>query len=192
MLLLWLHHMKTMDLIKAYTSCRGEHVSNAIRLSAGVQWGDVCTWLSSYNLTAIGAFSRTVGAIGGYLQGGGHSPLSRWKGMVADQVLEFDVLTADGHLQKVNACENKDLFWALRGGGGGSFAVVVSTMLRTFPLPPVISAFYAISAPNETRYNRFIRDFIRMMPIHWLMLVTFIWSTTILPLDFSYRMETSQ
>ena len=152
-LLLWLHHMKSMDVIEEYTSCTGERV----------QWGEIYTWLSSRNLIAIGAISRTVGAIGGYLQGGGHSPLSRWKGMAADQVLELDVVTADGRFQTISACQNKDLFWALRGGSGGSFAVVVSAVLRTFPSPPVVSAFNAISAPNEARYSRFIRDFVRLM-----------------------------
>ncbi len=107
-------------------------------------------------MIAIGGISRTIGAIGGYLQGGGHGPLSRWKGMAADQVLAFDVVTADGRRQTVNVCHNKDLFWALRGG---SFAIVITAVLRTFPSPPMISAFYTISSPNETRYCRFIRDF---------------------------------
>ncbi|CAF4503761.1 unnamed protein product [Rotaria sp. Silwood2] len=163
-LLLWLHYMKNMTLIDKYTSCSGENISNAIRLGPGAQWGEVYAWLSAYNLTAIGGASPTVGAIGGFLQGGGHGPLTRWKGMAADQVLEFDVVTADGQRQTVNACQNKDLFWALRGGGGGSFAVVLSAVLRTFPSPSMVSTLYSISAANETRYARFIRDFIRFMP----------------------------
>ncbi|CAF3835225.1 unnamed protein product, partial [Rotaria sp. Silwood1] len=67
--------------------------------------------------TAIGGECDTVGVAGGYLQGGGHSPLSRWKGLAADQVLEYDVVTADGQRQTVNVCNNGDLFWALNGGG---------------------------------------------------------------------------
>jgi FAD/FMN-containing dehydrogenase len=93
----------------------------------------------------------------------GHDYMGRLP--AADQVLEFDVVTADGQRQTVNACQNKDLFWALHGGGGGSFAIVLTAVLCTFPSPPTISAFYGISAPNETRYSRFIRDFIRFMPI---------------------------
>ncbi|CAM2726255.1 unnamed protein product [Rotaria socialis] len=164
-LLLWLHYMKSMTLIEQYISCTGENVANAIRLGAGVQWGEVYAWLSTYNLIAIGGASITVGAIGGFLQGGGHGPLTRWKGMAADQVLEFDVVTADGQRRTVNACENKDLFWALRGGGGGSFAVVLSAVLRTFPSPSIVSALYTVSALNKDRYARFIHDFIRFIPI---------------------------
>ena len=52
----------------------------------------------------------------------------------------------------------------MRGGGGGSFAVVLTAVLRTFPSPSMISAFYVISALNETRFSSFIRDFIRFMP----------------------------
>ncbi|CAF1038214.1 unnamed protein product [Rotaria sp. Silwood1] len=163
-LLLWLHYMKNMTLIEQYALCTGETISNAIRLDAGVQWGEVYAWLSTYNLIAIGGAAKTVGAIGGFLQGGGHGPLTRWKGMAADQVLEFDVVTADGQRRTVNACQNKDLFWALRGGGGGSFAVVISAVLRTFPSPSMVSVLYGISAANETHYARFIRDFIRFMP----------------------------
>lgn len=163
-LLLWLHHMKNKSLIQEYKSCNGEITYNAIRLDAGVQWGEVYSWLADYNLIAIGGISSTVGAIGGYLQGGGHGPLSRWKGMAADHVLEFDVVTADGQRQVVNACKNQDLFWALRGGGGQSFAIVISAVLRTFPSPSIVSSIYSISATNEMRYTALIRDFIRYLP----------------------------
>ena len=163
-LLLWLHNMKSMSLEKEYRSCKGESISNAIRVSAGVQWGEIYTWLSAYNLTAIGGVSSTVGVIGGYLQGGGHGPLSRWKGMAADQVLEFDVVTADGQRRKVDACENPDLFWALRGGGGQTFAVVLSAVLRTYPTPTIVSATVNMPATDEVRYVRLIRDFIRYLP----------------------------
>lgn len=163
-LLIWLHHMKNKTLIDQYTSCTGAIVSKVIRLEAGVQWGEVYRWLSTYNLIAIGGASSTVGAIGGYLQGGGHGPLTRWKGMAADQVLEFDVITADGQRRTVNACENRDLFWALRGGGGETFAVVLSAVLPTFPSPSIFSALYTIYAPSEIRYARFISDFVRFIP----------------------------
>lgn len=78
--------------------------------------------------------TQTVGVIGGYLQGGGHSPISRMFGMAADNVLEFTVvLLTTGEIVTANACTHPDLFWALRGGGGGTFAVVLSATMRTFP-----------------------------------------------------------
>ena len=65
----------------------GSSVTNAVRLSAGVQRSEVYQWLDQYNLTAVGGTSATVDTTGGYTQGGGHSPLSRWKGLAADNVL---------------------------------------------------------------------------------------------------------
>ena len=163
-LLLWLHSMKNMTLIEDYSSCNLKNVSNAVRLDAGVQWSEVYRWLNEFNLTAIGGASGTVGAAGGYLQGGGHSPLSRWKGMAADQVLEYDVVTADGQRQTVSACQNGDLFWALSGGGGGTYAVVLSVVLKTFPSPSIAAVTFSIVTLTEPRYKRLMNDFIRMLP----------------------------
>ncbi|CAF2749830.1 unnamed protein product [Rotaria sp. Silwood2] len=162
-LLLWLHQMKTMTLIERYSSCSGETISNAARIGAGVQWGEVYRWLNAYNLTAIGGASATVSVAGGYLQGGGHSPLSRWKGLAADQVLEYDVVTADGQRQTVNACQNGDLFWALNGGGGGTYAIVLSVALKTFPTPSIAAATYEITTPNLDRYRKLVEDCIRFI-----------------------------
>ena len=162
-LLLWVHHMKNITLVEEYTSCDRINVSKGIRIEGGVQWNEVYRWLSKLNLVAIGAGSGTVSAIGGYLQGGGHSPLSRWKGMAADQVLEYDVVTADGQRRRVNACQNKDLFWALNGGGGGTYAIVVSALIRTFPSPSIVGGIYSANASNPTEYTKLIENFIEYL-----------------------------
>ncbi|CAF1262490.1 unnamed protein product [Rotaria sordida] len=164
-LLLWLHHMKTMTLIEQYSSCGHASVSNAARIGAGVQWSEVYRWPNEFNLTAIGGASSTVSVAGGYMLSGGHSPLSRWKGMAADQVLEYDVITADGQRQTVSICQNSDLFWALNGGGDGTYAAVLSVILRTFPSPTIVAAIYDVTTPNETRYRRLTEDFIRLLPV---------------------------
>jgi FAD/FMN-containing dehydrogenase len=164
-LLLWLHYMKNMTLIGNFSLCTGENIANAIRLGAGVQWGDVYTWLAPYNLVAIGGAASTVGSTGGFLQGGGHGPLTRWKGLAVDQVLEYDVIMADGQRQTVNACQNSDLFWALRGGGGGTFAVVLSVVLRTYPTPSLVAGVLAMTTSNQTRYSSFIHNFVRLLPV---------------------------
>ena len=163
-LLLWLHHMKNKALMSEFTTCDGEIVSNAIRLEAGVQWGEVFQWLGTYNLIAIGGASGTVGSVGGFLQGGGHGPLTRWKGLAVDQVLEYDVVLADGRRETVNACRNRDLFWALRGGGGGTFGVVLSAVLRTYPSPSVVSYYLDFVANSTSRYHEFIHHFVRLLP----------------------------
>jgi hypothetical protein len=76
-------------------------------------------------------------------QAGGHSPLSPSYGLGADQFVEFKVVTADGELRVANAASNPDLFWALKGGGGGTFGIVTEATVKAFPSPKlVISLFY--------------------------------------------------
>jgi FAD/FMN-containing dehydrogenase len=66
------------------------------------------------NITVVGGGDVEVG-IGGWITGGGHSPVSSKFGLGADQVLEMEVVTADGELHTINATTNPDLFWAMRG-----------------------------------------------------------------------------
>jgi FAD/FMN-containing dehydrogenase len=66
------------------------------------------------NITVVGAGGVEVG-IGGWITGGGHSPVSSKFGLGADQVLEMEVVTADGELRTINATTNPGLFWAMRG-----------------------------------------------------------------------------
>jgi hypothetical protein len=72
---------------------------------------------------------------------GGHSPVSAQYGLGVDQFLEFKVVTADGQLKVANKVSNPDLFWALRGGGGGNFGVVVEATVKAHRHVPI--AVYA-------------------------------------------------
>lgn len=86
----------------------------AVAVGAGIQFRELYNAGSSRNLMIVGGSSHTVG-VGGYFTGGGHSSLSPLLGMGADQVLELEIVTADGKLLVANECTNKDLFWAVRG-----------------------------------------------------------------------------
>ncbi|OQD81210.1 hypothetical protein PENANT_c029G10283 [Penicillium antarcticum] len=110
----------------------------SVTLGAGVQLRDMYAYLGSQGLMVVGGSSNTVGAAGGYIQGGGHSYLGWMHGMASDNVLEFQVVLADGSLVFANAYQNTDLFFALRGGGGGSFGVVVSVTVKAYPDYPVV------------------------------------------------------
>ncbi|KAK8095637.1 FAD-binding domain-containing protein [Apiospora kogelbergensis] len=97
----WVHHMKEMQYIPAYTigSGNGSYTGMAARLGTGVE--------------------ATVGGVGGWVGGGGHSVVSSTLGLGADQVLALRVVTADGRYVTADPFTNPDLFFALRGGGGG-------------------------------------------------------------------------
>ncbi|CAF1052714.1 unnamed protein product [Didymodactylos carnosus] len=164
-LMIWTHYMKSISIIDNYIpdGCNISAIS-AVRVTAGVQGGEMYAALDAQNLVAVGGASATVGPVGGYVQGAGHGPLSRLHGLAADNVLQFEAVTADGVLRTANACQNKDLFWALRGGGGGTFAVVVSATFKTYPSPTIVGAIYAVTATNDSVYSSFITEFIRITP----------------------------
>ncbi|KAK2746212.1 hypothetical protein FQN57_003334 [Myotisia sp. PD_48] len=115
-------------------------VGQAVTIGAGVQLAELYLASSKLGKTQIVGLSIGVGAAGGFIQGGGHSPLGPWKGMPTDHVLEYEVVTAKGQLVIANDYVNRDLFWALRGGGGGTFGVVCSVTLRTFEDVPVVAS----------------------------------------------------
>jgi Berberine and berberine like len=90
------------------------------------------------------------------LQGGGHSPLSHYFGLAADQVLDLTVVLASGEVVTANACQNSDLFTALRGGGGGTFGVVISATIKSYPTQPLITHTMGVVPLNDTSLSHII------------------------------------
>ena len=87
------------------------------------------------------------------MQGGGHSPATHDYGLGADQVIEAQVILADGTLANASPCENPDIFFAIRGGGGGTYGVVVSTTIKAYPMTNVVSQTLAIIALTNSDNN---------------------------------------
>ena len=81
----------------------------------------------------LGGTCPTVGIAGGYTQGGGHSALSSLYGLSADNVLEWEVVTANGTQLTATSSSNQDLYWALSGGGGCTYGVVMSMTTKLYP-----------------------------------------------------------
>ncbi|OLN86740.1 putative FAD-linked oxidoreductase-like protein 9 [Colletotrichum chlorophyti] len=105
----------------------------AVRLGAGVLGYEVTEATKDVGLVVVGGECPTVGLAGGYIQGGGHSALTTNFGMAADQALEYEVVTAAGKIVTASRKENADLFWALSGGGPGTFGVVTAVTVRAYP-----------------------------------------------------------
>lgn len=122
-------------------------------MGAGVLGYELLDAAASNKLVALTGTCPTVGVAGGYTQGGGHSLLSTNFGLGADQTLEFEVVTAAGQVVTASRTQNKDLYWALSGGGGGNYAVVLSTTVRAYPDAKVGGAFLALSANFTTTDN---------------------------------------
>lgn len=89
---------------------------------------------------------------------GGYGPLTKQYGLGVDQWLEALVVTPDGELRVANAETNPDLFWAIRGGGGGTFGIVVQATWKAYPSVPVTGYNWYI---NSTRAESEFEDGIR-------------------------------
>ncbi len=99
--------------------------ANTATIGAGTRLIDVYNGLAQYGLTLPAGSCPTVG-IAGLALGGGMGVLGRKFGLTCDNLLSAQVVTADGRVLTCDASHEPDLFWALRGGGGGNFGVVTS------------------------------------------------------------------
>jgi FAD/FMN-containing dehydrogenase len=131
-------------------------------VGGGATWGDVDHAAWAFGLATPGGVLSTTG-VGGLGLGGGFGHLTRRFGLVIDNILAMDVVTADGRLVRASYEENEDLFWALRGGGG-NFGVVTRFELKLHDVPSVYGGpiFYPVS--ESEKVLRFYRDFIATAP----------------------------
>src|ERR1700728_3315598 len=132
-LLIWTRHMNAIVLHDAFVGagCTGSaEPQPAVSIEPGAIWGH------AYNEVAVkggryvqGGGCLTVG-VAGLVLGGGFGSWSKAFGLAGASLLEAEVVTADGEIRIANACSNPDLFWALKGGGGG-FGGVTRVTVRT-------------------------------------------------------------
>jgi FAD/FMN-containing dehydrogenase len=134
-LLLWMHDFAGSIVVdEALVTCPGDAPEPAVHVPAGSNWGEVYTTLPA-QWGVVGGSSRSVSACGGYTLGGGHSFMSPSRGLAVDNALGFQVVLANGTQVTASSCSHPDLFWALKGGGGGTFGVVTQCTYRLFPTP---------------------------------------------------------
>ena len=144
--------------------------AQAVTVEAGSRWLDAYQEVTVRNHRYVqGGGCTSVGAAGGFLQGGGFGSWSKKYGTGAAGMLQARIVTADGRLLVANACQNQDLFWALRGGGGGTFGVVTEATLRTHPLPSHLGFVGGrISAKNDPAFRELLEHFIAFYREHLL------------------------
>jgi hypothetical protein len=107
------------------------------RVQSGARWEDVVPAASDLGLSALHGSSPDVGIVG-YTLGGGLSWYARRYGLAANHVTSIEMMTADGELRRIDDTSDPDLFWALRGGGGG-FGVVTSIEFELLPAAAVFA-----------------------------------------------------
>ena len=148
----WTHYLKDIEFLNWSDK---NYKGKAIKIGAGVQGYEAIEAAQAQGLVAVGGECPTVGVAGGYTQGGGHSALSTSFGLGADQTLEWEVVTAAGKLVTASRTQNADLYWALSGGGGGTYGVVVSLTAKAHPDAVVSGAslmFYSSTTTSNSFY----------------------------------------
>jgi hypothetical protein len=129
----WTHYLKGFEFLPTYKQPGGNYQGPAAVVGAGLQVWEVFAQAKRYNVTLTAASCLTVGSYGGWITGGGHSPLSSKYGLGVDQVLSLQVVTADGRYVTADPKTNEDLFFALRGGGGSTYGIVTSAIVKAHP-----------------------------------------------------------
>lgn len=121
-----------------------------VTFGAGQGFDGIYKFADEHNATVVGGSSQTVGAAGGWIMGGGHSALSPTLGLGVDNVQQLRAVLPNGTYVTANRCQNKDLFFALRGGGGGTFAVVMEMTTQAHPQLKLQAAEFTFATANPS------------------------------------------
>ncbi|CEL56997.1 6-hydroxy-D-nicotine oxidase OS=Arthrobacter oxidans PE=1 SV=2 [Rhizoctonia solani AG-1 IB] len=146
---LWTHKMNGIQFNQTFLpeGCSKEIDGGLMTLDAGVQWGEAYKFADSVNRTIVGGGASSVGSAGGFPLGGGYSLLSPSLGLGLNNMVELELVTADGQLRRISECSNPDLFWAVRGGGGGTWGATTRVTYRTHPKADLhVLSFNALNA----------------------------------------------
>ncbi|KAF9477860.1 FAD-binding domain-containing protein [Pholiota conissans] len=150
-LALWTRNLDKLVLDKNFVpeGCSSD-ATTALTIGAGQHFRAIYDFSRANNVTFVAGADPSVGASGGWVMGGGHGALSPAFGLGVDRVLQFKIVTPDGQYRTVNKCQNEDLFFALRGGGGGTFGVVLES---SFIASPQVTVQAVLGMYNSTREN---------------------------------------
>ena len=144
--------LSPMDLVEVDPDAR------TARVQGGATWGQVDAATHAHGLATPAGIIASTG-VGGLTLGGGHGYLSRKHGLTIDNLIEAEVVLADGRVVTASESEHPDLFWALRGGGG-NFGVVTSFTFRLHPVRNVICGPTAWPASATADVLSWFRDFL--------------------------------
>lgn len=169
-LLIWTRKMNTIvvhDAFVAQGCAATQSAVPAVTVDAGALWMQTYHAVTTKARRYVqGGGCATVG-VAGLIQSGGFGSYSKYYGMAAASLLEAEIVTADGVPRTVNACTHPDLFWAIKGGGGGSFGVVTKVTLQTHDLPNYFGVVRLnITATSDQAFRRLIARVIAFYADH--------------------------
>jgi FAD/FMN-containing dehydrogenase len=169
-LLIWTRAMNSIALHDAFVAqgCAGKQApQSAVTVGAGAIWAQAYDAVTTKGGRYVQGGGCTTVGVAGLIQSGGFGSFSKTYGLAAAALLEAEVVTADGGVRIANACTNPDLFWGLKGGGGGSLGVVTQVTLRTRELPEYFGGvFGTIKASSDAAFRKLIAQIISFYHDH--------------------------
>jgi len=163
-LLIWTHRMRNVRVHDSFEPEGGNGPGvPAVSVEAGTRWLEAYAAVTNQHGRYVqGGGCTSVGAAGGFTLGGGFGALSKRYGSAAGSMIEAEVVTADGQRRIANDFQNSDLFWALRGGGGGTFGIVTRVTLLTHEMPTRIGGLNGrIRATSDDAFRALLATFAR-------------------------------
>jgi FAD/FMN-containing dehydrogenase len=161
--LVWTRHMNQVRMHDDFVPRDGTGAPQpAVSVGAGAMWIDAYTEVTTRSGRYVQGGGCTTVGVAGLVQSGGFGSFSKRWGTAAGNLLEAEIVTADGQIRVVNENRDPDLFWAIKGGGGGSLGVVTRLTLRTFELPEFFGgAFGHIKASSPAAFRALIAEAMR-------------------------------
>ena len=169
-LLIWTRHMNDVTMHSTFVpqGCEGTmRPQPAVTLGAGTIWMQAYDVVTAEGAKYVQGGGCTTVGVAGLIQSGGFGSFSKHYGLAAGGLLQAEIVTADGSVRVANSVINPDLFWALKGGGGGNFGVVSKLTLRLHDLPEFFGVVnFTVKATSDDAYRRLIREFVSFYQEH--------------------------
>lgn len=169
-LLIWTRKMNRIALHDAFVAqgcARQQAPQPAVTVGAGAIWAQAYEAVTTNGGRYVQGGGCTTVGVAGLIQSGGFGSFSKACGLAAAALLEAEIVTADGVARIASASSHPELFWALKGGGGGSLGVVTRLTLRTRALPRFFGGvFGAIKATSDGAFRRLIARLVSFYADH--------------------------
>lgn len=167
-LLVWTHPMRKVTVHDSFVpegAPAGTGPEHALTVEAGARWLEAYEAATKAGRYVQGGGCTSVGACGGFTFGSGFGSFSKRYGTGSAGILEVEVITADGSIVVANRYQNPDLFYAMRGGGGGTFGIASKVTLLTHPIPDTLGIVTgSVQAKSDAAYRELIESFLRLYP----------------------------
>jgi FAD/FMN-containing dehydrogenase len=164
-LLVWTRKMDTITVHDAFTAADSRAAPvPAVSVGAGGMWLHAYQAVTGGHARYVQGGGCTTVGVAGLVQGGGFGSFSKRYGTAAASLLEAEIVTADGVTRVVNDAREPDLFWALKGGGGGTFGIITRLTLATHPLP---ESFGVVSLTLKARSDEAFRELLARFVDHY-------------------------